>query len=46
MTRHIFTFCVLAALAASALALAACETAQGFGRDMENAGRSIQRGVN
>ncbi|MDW4499713.1 entericidin A/B family lipoprotein [Sulfitobacter sp. D35] len=35
----------LAILFAALLALTACETTKGIGRDMENAGAAIQRAV-
>lgn len=44
MTKKMFVFCVLALAAAGSLT--ACEnTAQGFGKDMENTGKNIQRAV-
>lgn len=44
MTKKLFVFCVLVLAAAGSLS--ACEnTAQGFGRDMENTGKNIQKAV-
>ena len=43
MTKKLFVLCVLAV---AAFGLNACEnTADGFGRDMENAGKNIQKAV-
>lgn len=36
---------MITALALVAGSLAACNTAEGFGKDMENAGKSIQRSI-
>jgi predicted small secreted protein len=45
MTTRILTVLILAVLALGGLT--ACQnTAEGFGRDMENTGRSIQDSVN
>lgn len=40
--KKIFIFALLVVFAAP---LGACNTAEGFGKDLENAGKSIQRGV-
>lgn len=42
MTKKLIVFCVLILAAGS---LGACQTAEGFGKDMENAGKGIQKAV-
>ena len=45
MLKKLMLICVIALLTTAAAGLSACQTAEGFGKDMENAGKNIQKAV-
>lgn len=45
MKQNIFTVLMVGLLIVSAVALSACNTVEGFGRDLEHAGENIQKGT-
>ena len=45
MKQNIFTILFVGFLVMSAVALSACNTVEGFGRDLQDAGESIQGGA-
>tara|TARA_R110000868_G_scaffold165328_6_gene398466 strand:+ start:39517 stop:39783 length:267 start_codon:yes stop_codon:yes gene_type:complete len=45
MSTHVKRILALALIAGFGLSLAACETADGFGRDVEKLGKTIQKGA-
>lgn len=45
MLKKLIVICVVGLLVVAAAGLSACQTAEGFGRDMEDAGKNIQKAV-